>query len=218
MKKFFKAIGLVFDSILFLSIGAVIGALVFYAYMGYSHDLSKSVRVPNLKGMSVAKAVKALKNCGLVPKVRGKVCGKVIGTYPSADTEVKKGRKVEIYCIETTMKELANMLVGIPFKYVADTMLNLGLSYEVSRLPYPGGEGKVLGAVYTNGKMFLLVGEKYTRKFFVVGDYRGIDLKEAETQLKKSGFPFRVEGSGKKVIDQFPQPGSVWDSVVLITG
>ncbi len=218
MKRLFKIIGLVFDSIFFLSIGAVIGALAFYAYMGYSHDLSKSVRVPDLRGMSVTKAVKILKDYDLVPDVKGKVCGKVIGTYPSADTEVKRGRRVEIYCIETTMKELANMLVGIPFRYVADTMLNLGLSYEVSRLPYPGGEGKVLGAVYMNGKMFLLVGERYSRKFFVVGDYRGIDLKEAESRLKKSGYPFRVEGTGKKVIDQFPQPGSVWDSVVLITG
>ena len=218
MKTFLKLLGLVFDSILFLSIGAIVGALAFYVYMEYSHGIHKSVRIPDLRGTSISRAVKTLKDLGLVPKVKGKVCGKVIGTYPSANTEVKKGRKVEIYCIEATMKELANMLIGIPFKYVADTMLNLGIDYEISKLPYPGGEGKVLGAVYAKGKMYLLVGEKYSRKFFVVGDYRGIDLKDAEFRLKKKGHPFRVEGSGGKVIDQFPQPGTVWDSVVLITG
>ena len=202
---------------MFLSVGVIIGALVFYAYMEYSHGTLKSVRVPDVRGMSISKAEKILRDLKLVPELKKKMCGKVIGTYPSAGMEVRRGRKIEIYCLEATMKELANMLVGIPFKYVADTMMSLGLDYEISKLPYPGGEGKVLGAVYMGGKMFLLVGERYSRKFFVVGDYRGSDLEETGLRLKKSGLPFRVEGSGKRVVDQFPQPGSVWDSVVLIT-
>lgn len=206
-----------FDSIFFLSVGAIIGGLAFYAYMEYSHSVLKSVRVPDVRGMSISKAEKILKDMKLVPVLKKKICAKVIGTYPSAGMEVRTGRKVEIYCLEATMKELANMLIGIPFKYVADTMMSLGLDYEISKLPYPGGDGKVLDAVYANGKMFLLIGEKYSRKFFVVGDYRGKNLKDVKSRLKKMGLPFRIEGKGKKVVDQFPEPGSVWDSVVLIT-
>ena len=190
---------------------------MFYIYMEYSHSVLKSVRVPDVRGMSISEAKKVLEKLNLVPELKKKICGKVIGTYPNAGMEVRTGRKVEIYCLEATMRELSNMLIGIPYKYVADTIMSLGIDYEISKLPYPGGDGKVLGAVYAYGKMFLLVGEKYSRKFFVVGDYRGERLKNAELRLKKNGISFKVEGNGEKVIDQFPQPGTVWNSVVLIT-
>ncbi len=216
MKKVIKVTGLIFDSLVFLTIGAIVGMLFFYVYMETSHSLLRDVKVPNLRGASILEALKSLKSLGLVPVVKDKSCEKVIGTYPSAGSEVRRGRSVEIYCLETSMDELANMLSGIPLKYAVETLKNLGLKYDISKIPYPGSDGKVLGAIYSKGKMFLLVDEGEPKRFFIVGDYRGKLLKDTERILKSERIPFRVEGSGEKVVDQFPQPGSIWNSVVLI--
>jgi beta-lactam-binding protein with PASTA domain len=217
LKRFLKIIGVIFDTFFFLTAGAVIGAFIFYTYMSSSHKFINEVRIPQVKGKSGQLVIEILSNLGLKPVLKAKRCENVLGTYPRAGIKVKKGREVEIYCLETAVDDLIKRVRGVPFEYVADTLMGLGMKYEISKIPYPGEDGRVIQAVYMDKKFFLLIDGGEPKRFIKVEDYTGMSVKESEKILEESEVNFRVEGKGEKVISQYPQPGSISDEVVLIT-
>lgn len=192
------------------------GVGVFYVYMEFLQDRAGNVRIPEVRGLSGKEAERKLEGIGLVPIFRSEKCDLVVGTYPREGLLVRKGRKVEVYCIESVAKDIANRMVGSPLSYVSDTLRKLGMDYEVSRISFRGDE-RVLSAVYRDGKFYILVDSGKRKRFFRVGDYTGMKTREVEELLRKERISFRIEGSGETVVSQYPQPGSIGCEVVLIT-
>ena len=194
----------------------MVGVGVFYVYMEFLQDRAGNVRVPEVRGLSGKNAERKLEESGLVPIFKSEKCDLVVGTYPREGISVRKGRKVDVYCVESVAKDLASRIVGSPLSYVSDTLRKLGMDYEISRIPFKGGE-RVLSAVYRNGKFYILVDSGRRKRFFRVGDYTGMKTEEAERELERKGVAYRIEGSGEVVVSQYPQPGAIGYEVVLIT-
>ena len=207
----------VFDSLLFLAFGAVTGALAFYAYVEFSHSRLDEVVIPRVQGLSGKEASEALKRSGLKPLLTEKKCEKVIGTSPREGMIVRKGREVEVLCLGMTMDELVERMIGMPFEYVSETLMKVGLEYSVSKMPVDGEDGRVIDAEYVGGKFYLLIDSGDPPRYSRVPDVMGMDLDEAVRRIKRAGLKVKKIGNGKVVVDQSPSPGSLGFEVVLIT-
>jgi len=212
-----KALEGVFDSLLFLSFGVIAGALAFYAYVDFSHSRFQSVVVPEVQGLSGREARERIERAGLVPVFNGKICERVVGTSPREGMIVRKGRRIEVHCLDVAVEDALKRIVGLPFECAAGTLRKLGFDYLVSRMPLPGEDGRVVDAEYSEGEVFILVDSGDPPVYTLVPDLTGMNVEEAERVARDKGLRVRKIGNGEKVLDQSPAPGSVSFEVVLIT-
>jgi len=201
--------------LLYFIIGVIAGALLFYSIMEYQHDRLRLVEVPNVVGLDSKQAAFTVKNIGLSPEVIGN--GKVIGTYPRVGMKVFEGRKVEIYCFNFNVERFINRLVGVSKDFAEDVLKDLGLKCYFSYIAYSKDTGRILSVYTREDRVYLLVDKGERKRYFMIMDFRGMDIEKATKQFENMGIPFQVIGNGKVVVDQSPPPGTVSDRIVLIT-
>ena len=199
----------------YFTVGVIAGAFLFYFVMEYQHNELNLVEVPKVVGLDSEEAALLVKKSGLNPEIVGS--GKVIGTYPRTGMKVLEGRNVEIYCFNFNVERFINRLVGVSKDFAEDVLKDLGLKYGFSYIAYSRDVGRIL-SVYTKGdKVYLLVDKGERKRYFMITDFRGMDVEKATSQFENMGMPFQVIGNGKVVVDQSPPPGTVSDRIVLIT-
>ena len=199
----------------YFTVGMIAGAFLFYFAMEYQHNKLNLVEVPKVVGLNSEEAALVVKKARLNPEIVGS--GKVIGTYPRTGMKVLEGRRVEIYCFNFNVERFINRLVGVSKDFAEDVLKDLGLKYSFSYIAYSKDTGRIL-SVYTRGdSVYLLVDKGERKRYFMITDFRGMDVEKATEQFKSMGIPFQVIGNGKVVVDQSPPPGTVSDRMVLIT-
>ncbi|MCD6449699.1 MAG: PASTA domain-containing protein [Thermotogaceae bacterium] len=210
--KIFKVVVIQF---FYFITGVIAGALLLYWVMEYQHNELHLVVVPEVVGLNFDEASLVLKKAGVNPEIIGS--GKVIGTYPRSGVNVFEGRKVEVYCFNFNVRRYINRLIGVNKDFAEEVLRDLDLKYSFSYIAYSKDEGRIL-SIYTKGNnVYLLVDKGERKKYFMITDFRGMEIEKAIEQAKSLDIPYQIIGNGKIVVDQSPAPGTVFDRIVLIT-
>lgn len=135
-----KALRNVLNFTVFLFIGSFLGALTFLIFFWIR---PAQTVVPNVAGTSVEQAKKILENAGLkVGQIHGE--GTVQFTVPQAESKVRKGRTVNLFCEEPRKFTVPN-LVGVPRETAEAILGGMGFKVRIVQMPFKGVDGRVMG-------------------------------------------------------------------------
>lgn len=156
----------------------------------------KDVVVPNISGMTIDEATKALKEVGLELVDRGSEKssepeGTIIGVDPKEGTTVKEGSKVNVITSEGSEKVKMLNFSGAELSDVKDFLDNNDIKYEITNAPSDEiesglviktdpGEGKELDSSITV-KIYVSSGPE--TKLYTVPDVKGLTLDVAQEKL-----------------------------------
>ncbi len=211
--RIFKRILHVLKSFFYITIGLFVGGFSFYYIMVLWHYELVVIKIPDITGMNAEEGFKLLKSLGLTPEIKGS--GKIIGTYPRPGTHVYKGRKIEIYCSGFNIEKILSRMIGVPKNIVEESLKTLNVDYKITLLKNTNETG-VLAYYIKNKTVYLLIGEEKKERFFRVPDLIGTNFNKAKRLLRNLEIPYTTIGKGKKVVDQFPAPGSIYNKPVKL--
>jgi eukaryotic-like serine/threonine-protein kinase len=204
----------------------------FFVYLPWSTNHNESIKVPNLKGLSLEAAQGLLDDSDLKYEVSDSIFmpnaspNSVLSNFPKSGLLVKSGRKIylTLAAFSAPLVKMPN-ITGRSISSAKNQLLSSGLLYDgeekisaleentVLKIKVNGAEVEPGQSVPKGSKVVLLVGDGYGNQMIDVPSVTGMAFDEAEVLLTGLGLKIgnvTYETSDKPegtVIKQSPQAG-----------
>jgi beta-lactam-binding protein with PASTA domain len=167
----------------------------------------REVRVPNLLGMSTAQAQENANGSGLIVSIEDKFysetvpAGKVISQAPAANTEVRRGWRVRVAESLGPQRVTIPDLRGESERAATINLQRRGLEVaEIAGIPLSGQTpDEVVAQVpppdavgVASPRISFLVAQKPNDPEFVLPNFVGRSLAEAENRISQAGLPVPI--------------------------
>ncbi|MFN3479593.1 MAG: PASTA domain-containing protein [Thermodesulfovibrionales bacterium] len=202
---------------LFFAVVIITGYLTFTIL-----SFSRTVEVPELRGLSLPEANSLVSKRGLYLKVEGEEYDPVIppGHISRQDipsnNKVKENRGIKVFISKGPKALLTPEVTGLSIDEAESVILKNGI--RLAKVIYVHSEtienGKVIAQrpdpeERPGDTVSLIVSAGPYQKVFFCPDFIGKDEKEADDIAERLGLKVEFMGSGRKVISQKPRPGSI---------
>lgn len=194
-------LGIILSCILILFFG------FFFIYLPWTTNHGESIKVPNIKGLSLEDAQDALDDADLDYEVSDSVfvAGakplSILSNYPKSGANVKSGRKVflTVAAVSAPLVKLPN-IIGRSSLSAQNQLLSSGLVFggeekipaleenTILKVKYNGNEIEPGSDIPKGSKIIFVVGDGYANQKIDVPNIIGLDQDEAEILLSGLGL------------------------------
>lgn len=189
----------------------------------------REVRVPNLAGMSTSQAQESANSSGLIVSIEDKFysatipAGKVISQAPAADTRVRRGWRVRVAESLGPQRVTIPDLLGQSERAATINLQRRGLDVaNIASVPLSGAapeqviaQAPPANADVASPKISLLIAEKPDEPEYVLPNFVGHSVAEAQNRISQAGLPVPVIAV-QSPIPVSAQPGALPESVPAI--
>ena len=211
--------------ILFFTVVMITGYLTFTIL-----SFSRTVEVPELRGLSLPEANSLATKKGLYLKVEGE---EYDPTIPSGhisrqdippNNKVKENRGIKVFVSKGPRVLLIPEVTGLSIDEAESVILKNGI--RPSRIIYVHSDSIEKGKVIAQrpdpderpgDSISLIVSAGPYERMFSCPDFSGKDEKEADNIAERLGLKVEFTGTGHRIISQKPKPGSILRSGETIT-
>ncbi len=217
MKKMSRIFSWTIYLFLFFTIVLITGYLTFTLL-----SFSRTVEVPELKGLSLPEANSIASKRGLYLKVEGEEYDPVIppGHITRQDipskNKVKENRGIKVFISKGPKTLLTPEVTGLSIDEAESIILKYGL--KLGKIIHVHSDKLEKGMVIAQRPdpeekpgdyISLIVSSGPYQKILFCPDLTGKDLKEAMDIAERLGLKLEFTGSGQKVVSQKPRPNSI---------
>lgn len=193
-------------------------------------SFSRTVEVPELRGLSLPEANSLATRKGLYLKVEGEEYdpnippGHISRQDIPPNNKVKENRGIKVFISKGPKALLTPEVTGLSIDEAESIILKNGI--KLARIIYVHSDSVEKGKVIAQrpdpdekpgDSISLIVSAGPYQRFFSCPDFSGKDEKEAGDIAERLGLRVEFTGTGHRIISQRPKPGSIVRSDEIIT-